>query len=273
MTQLVSNIKGNTTQIAVTYQKYSFLVSLQNWHIISRVDRTTFKLIFLGGGECKSIYDIMKGLGPVSMSAGFLFPYHVKVEQKFETISCHYSGASNTKFLQKIFMKRETPLPSLLSSSSSSSSSSLLSLSKISSSLSQFIGSLWCQPCLSSFGMKETNYNHHCHHHNHHNHHHHHHHHNNHHCHSFFPPLWCRLCLRSFGNKNSHFPSSRLVKFQHKIDFKPKRLSSFLKKKKEIMFVFSKTCSVFELLRTNLNLAKVDTIPYGILMWESQPSY
>ena len=36
------------------------------------------------------------------MSAGLLFfPYHEKVEQKFETTSNHYSAASNTKFLQK----------------------------------------------------------------------------------------------------------------------------------------------------------------------------
>ena len=65
----------------------------------------------------------------------------------------------------------------------------------------------------------------------------------------------------SFGSKISHFPFSRLVKFQHKIDFQPKRSSSFLKKKQEIMFVFSKTRSVFELLRSYSNLAKVDTIP------------
>ena len=127
-------------------------------------------------------------------------------------------------------MKKKTPLPSLLSSSSSSSSSSLLSLSSISSSSSQFIGSPWCQPCLRYFGMKKTHYNHHHHHHNHHNHHHHHHHHN-HRCHSFSSPLWCRLCLRSFGSKISHFSSSRLVTFQHKKDFQPRMLSSFLKKK------------------------------------------
>ena len=35
------------------------------------------------------------------MSVGLLFPYHEKVEQKFETTSTHYSGASNAKFLQK----------------------------------------------------------------------------------------------------------------------------------------------------------------------------
>ena len=43
----------------------------------------------------------MKGWGPVLISAGLLFPYHEKVEQKFETTSNHYSRASNTKFLQK----------------------------------------------------------------------------------------------------------------------------------------------------------------------------
>ena len=58
----------------------------------------------------------------------------------------------------------------------------------------------------------------------------------------------------------SHFPSSRLVTFQHKIYFQPKSLYSFLKKKQEIMFFFSKTCSVFELLRSYLILAKVDTL-------------
>ena len=105
--------------------------------------------------------------------------------------------------------------------------------------------------------MKKTHYNHH----NNHNHHHHHHHHNIHHRHGFSSPLWCWLCLRSFGSKISHFPFSRLVKIQHKIDFQTRRLSSFLKKKQEIMFVFSKTRSVFELLRSYLNLAKVDTIP------------
>ena len=110
--------------------------------------------------------------------------------------------------------------------------------------------------------MKKTHYNHHCHHCHHHNHHHHHHHHhNNHHCHSFSSPLWCQLCLRYFGSKISHFPFSRLVKIQHKIDFQPRRSYSFLKKKQDLMFVFSKTRSVFELLRSYSNLAKVDTIP------------
>ena len=46
-------------------------------------------------------YDVLKGWGPVSISAGLLFPYYEKVEQKFETTSYHCSGASNTKFLQK----------------------------------------------------------------------------------------------------------------------------------------------------------------------------
>ena len=41
------------------------------------------------------------------MSAGLLFPYHEKVEQKFETTSNHYSGASNTKFLQKNVYEEE----------------------------------------------------------------------------------------------------------------------------------------------------------------------
>jgi hypothetical protein len=117
------------------------------------------------------------------------------------------------------------------------------------------MGSPCCHPCLRSFGMKKTNYNHHRHHHNHH------HHHNNHHCHSFSSPLWCRLCLRSFGSKISHFFFSRLVKIQHKIDFQPRRSSYFLKKKQIIVFFFSKTRSVFKLLRSYSNLAKVHTIP------------
>ena len=106
--------------------------------------------------------------------------------------------------------------------------------------------------------MKKTHCNHHRHHHNHH---HHHHYNHNHHCHSFSSLLWCQLCVRSFGIKISHFPSSRLVTFQHKIDFQPGRSSSFLKKKQEIMFVFSKTRLVYELLRSYSNLAKVDTLP------------
>ena len=106
--------------------------------------------------------------------------------------------------------------------------------------------------------MKKTNYNHHCHHRHHYNHHHHHR--NNHHCHIFSSPLWCRLCLRSFVSKISHIPSTRLVKFQHKIDFQSRRLSSFLKKTRESSFVFLKTRSVLELLRSYLNIAKVDTI-------------
>ena len=43
------------------------------------------------------------------MSAGLLFPYHENVEQKFETTSNHYSGASNTKFLhKKVYEERNT---------------------------------------------------------------------------------------------------------------------------------------------------------------------
>ena len=37
----------------------------------------------------------------------YFFPYHENVEQKFETTSNHYSAALNTKFLQKIFQKKE----------------------------------------------------------------------------------------------------------------------------------------------------------------------
>ena len=126
------------------------------------------------------------------MSGGLLFPYHEKVEQKFETTSNHYSGALNTKFLQKKYVFEEkTSLPSLSPPSSSSLSLSSLSLSSISSSSSYVIGPPWCQPCLRSFGMKKTHYDHHRHHHNHH---HHHHHHHNHHCHSCSSPLWCGLC-------------------------------------------------------------------------------
>ena len=117
--------------------------------------------------------------------------------------------------------------------------------------------------------MKKTHYNHHRHHHNHH---HHHHHNNNHHCHSFSSPLWCRLSLRSFGSKISHFPSSRLVTFQHKIDFQPRR-SSFLKKKQEIVFVFQR------LAQFSSYWAHIGTQQswihclYRVLMWESQPFY
>ena len=52
-------------------------------------------------------YDVMKGWGSVSISAGLLFPFHEKVEQKFETTSNHYSGASNTKFLKKNVYKKK----------------------------------------------------------------------------------------------------------------------------------------------------------------------
>ena len=133
-----------------------------------------------------------------------------------------------------MFLRNKTPLPS--SSSSSSLSSSLLTLSSISP--SQFISFPWCHPCLRSFGMKKTNYNHDRHHRHQHNHHHDDHNNNIHHCHSFSSPLWCRLCLRSFGRKISKFPSSRLVTFQHKIDFQTRGASSFLKKRQEILFFF-----------------------------------
>ena len=48
-----------------------------------------------------NLYDVMKGWGPVSISTGLLLPYHEKVEQKFKTTSYNYSGAPNTKLLQK----------------------------------------------------------------------------------------------------------------------------------------------------------------------------
>ena len=162
---------------------------------------------------------------------------------------------------KEMFMKKKTP--SFLSSSSSSSSSSLSSLSSILSSSSLFISSPWCQPCLRSFGMKKTHYNHHRHHCHHHNyHHHHHHHHHNHHCHSFSAPLRWWFCLRSFRSKISHFPSSSLVTFQHKFDFQPRRLSSFLKKKQEIMFVFSKPCSVVGANALIFELSKIRYITF-----------
>ena len=44
------------------------------------------------------------------MSAGLLYPYHEKVEQKFETTSNQYSGASNTKFLQKKCLSRKNTI-------------------------------------------------------------------------------------------------------------------------------------------------------------------
>ena len=44
------------------------------------------------------------------MSGGLLFPYHEKVEQKFETTFNHYSAASHTKFLQKnLSEEKKTP--------------------------------------------------------------------------------------------------------------------------------------------------------------------
>ena len=49
-------------------------------------------MLFLQAGP-KSVYDVMKGWGAVSMSAGLLFQYHEKVEQKFETTSNHFSRA------------------------------------------------------------------------------------------------------------------------------------------------------------------------------------
>ena len=85
---------------------------------------------------------------------------------------------------------------------------------------------------VTNLKLKKTHYKHHCNHPCHHNHHHHHHHHHhNHHCHSLSSPLWCQLCLRSFGSKKSHFPFSRLVTFQHKIDFQSQKVA-FLSKEK-----------------------------------------
>ena len=121
--------------------------------------------------------------------------------------------------------------------------------------------------------MKKTKYNHHRNHsHRHNHHHHHHHHHNNHHWHNFYSPLWCLLCLRSFGSKISHFPSSRLIKFQRKIYFQPRRLSSFLKKKTGKHLRFFKDSLSF--LATAL-IFEQRWIQYlhWVLMWDAQPSY
>ena len=191
------------------------------------------------------VYDVMKGWGPVSMSAGLLFPYHETVEQMFETTSNHYSGASNTKFVQKKWLWRKKHHyhhyyhhrhhPHHRHHHHCHYHQFYHHYHSLSAPPS-------ANPVWGPFGMKKTHYNHHRHRRHHHNHHHDHQHHHNHHCHRFSSPLWWRLCLRSFGSKISHFPSSRLVTFQHKIDFQPRRLSSFLKKKQEIMLVFSKTC-------------------------------
>ena len=84
----------------------------------------------------------------------------------------------------------------------------------------------------------------------------------------FLPPL-VPIVFRSFGSKISHFPFSRLVKIQYKIYFQPRRSASFLKKKEEIIFVFLKTRSVFELLHPYSNLAKVDIIPSSSFFYGS----
>ena len=55
-----------------------------------------FNLYFMDYSE-----DAMRGLSYHTIS------YHEKEEQKFETTSYHYSGASNTKFLQKNVYKRK----------------------------------------------------------------------------------------------------------------------------------------------------------------------
>ena len=55
-------------------------------------------------------YDVMKGWGLVSISGCLRFQYHEKVEQKFETTSNHYSRASNTKFLQKMVLKKQNTI-------------------------------------------------------------------------------------------------------------------------------------------------------------------
>ena len=60
--------------------------------------------------------------------------------------------------------------------------------------------------------------------------------------------------------KISHFRFSRLVKFQHKLDFQLRRSSYFLKKRKEIMYIFSNPHLFLELVLQYSKLTKVYNI-------------
>ena len=96
--------------------------------------------------------------------------------------------------------------------------------------------------------------------------HHHHHHHYHHHCHSLLAPAPHQSYLRSFGRMISPFLYPKVITFQHNLDFQLRRSSYFVNMKWEIVFVFqTKTHSVFELQRSYLNLAKVDTLPSSSL--------
>ena len=55
---------------------------------------------------CNSL-DVMKVWGPVLPSAGLCFKYPEKVEQKLETTSYFYIGASNIKSYKKRFLKNK----------------------------------------------------------------------------------------------------------------------------------------------------------------------
>ena len=58
-----------------------------------------------GSVRC-DVYNVMEGVGPVSLSAGLLLQYPEKVEQKHETTSYHFKGATNTIILQKKCKKK-----------------------------------------------------------------------------------------------------------------------------------------------------------------------
>ena len=62
----------------------------------------------------------------------------------------------------------------------------------------------------------------------------------------YWPPLWCRSCLRSISRKISPYPSWRLIRFQHKLDFQLRRSSYFIERRQEVMFVFFKYSFIFK---------------------------
>ena len=55
----------------------------------------------------------MKSWGPISLSAGLLFPYPEKMEHKLETTSYQYIGDSNIKILNKPHSPIESKVPHL----------------------------------------------------------------------------------------------------------------------------------------------------------------
>ena len=152
----------------------------------------------------------MKGWGPVSLSAGLLFTYPEKGEQKLETTSYPFIGASSITIIQKkCFLKKNIIIIIICI---------IIIIILIISIYYRHHHSFfayWCWPCSRSFRMQKTHYNHHDLHQKHDHYHHHRHHCHNHHSQSFSSPLWCQLCLRSFERKISNFPSSRLVTFPY----------------------------------------------------------